>query len=243
MRTSNPALKEDIFTFENYAANHMTLNGTVFKTGTLLALAMMTAVFSWNQVVTNPQAYMPFFWVGAIGGMVVGFVTVFKKDWSPVTAPIYALLEGLVLGGISAFFEAQFRGIVLQAVGLTFGTMAVLLVLYATRIIRPTEKFKLGLFAATGAIFLFYMASIVLRFFGVEVPLIHSSGPMGIAFSVFVVVIAALNLILDFEIIETGVNNGAPKYLEWYAAFGLMVTLVWLYLEILRLLAKLNQRR
>jgi uncharacterized YccA/Bax inhibitor family protein len=242
MRTSNPALKEDIFTFENYAAQHMTLNGTVFKTGTLLALTLMTAFFSWNQVVTGTN-FIPFFWTGLIGGIVMSFVTVFKKTWSPVTAPLYALLEGLVLGGISALFEAQFQGIVIQAVGLTFGTLAVLLVLYATRIVRPTEKFKMGLFAATGAICLFYMASLVLGLFGIQIPLIHSSGTFGIAFSVFVVIIAALNLVLDFEIIETGVNNGAPKYLEWYAAFGLMVTLVWLYLEILRLLAKLNQRR
>lgn len=243
MRTSNPALKEDIFTFDDYAADHMTLNGTVFKTGTLLALTVMTSVFSWNQAMTNPQAFVPYFWVGLIGGLVMSFVTVFNKRWAPVTAPVYALLEGLVLGGISALFEAQFRGIVLQAVGLTFGTMAVLLVLYATRIIRPTEKFKLGIAAATGAIFLFYMASIILGIFGIDLALIHSSGALGIAFSGFVVIVAALNLILDFEIVETGVNNGAPKYLEWYAAFGLMVTLVWLYLEILRLLAKLNQRR
>jgi uncharacterized YccA/Bax inhibitor family protein len=243
MRTSNPALKEDIFTFENYAADHMTLNGTVFKTGTLLALTVMTAAFSWNQVIVNPQTFMPYFGAGVIGGLVIGYVTIAKKNWSPVTAPLYALLMGLVLGGISALFEAQFQGIVVQAVGLTFGTMAVLLILYVTRIIRPTEKFKMGVVAATGAIFLFYMASFVLGLFGINVPLIHSSGTFGIAFSVFVVVIAALNLILDFETIENGVNNGAPKYLEWYAAFGLMVTLVWLYLEILRLLAKLNQRR
>jgi uncharacterized YccA/Bax inhibitor family protein len=242
MRTSNPALKEDIFIFEDYAAQHMTLNGTVFKTGTLLALTLMTAFFSWNQVVTGAN-FLPFFWTGLIGGIIMSFITVFKKTWSPVTAPLYALLEGLVLGGISALFEAQFQGIVIQAVGLTFGTLAVLLVLYAARIVRPTEKFKTGLLAATGAICLFYVVSLVLGLFGIQIPLIHSSGTLGIAFSVFVVIIAALNLVLDFEIIETGVNNGAPKYLEWYAAFGLMVTLVWLYLEILRLLAKLNQRR
>lgn len=242
MRTANPALRQDIFTFENYAAEHMTLNGTVIKTSALLGLALVTAFFSWNQVATGAN-FVPFFWVGLIGGLIVGFATVVKKTWAPITAPLYALLEGLVLGGISALFEAQLKGIVIQAVGLTFGTMAVLLVLYATRIIRPTEKFKMGIAAATGAIFLFYMASLVMGLFGVQMPLIHSSGTFGIGFSVVVVIIAALNLVLDFEIIETGVNNGAPKYLEWYAAFGLMVTLVWLYLEILRLLAKLNQRR
>lgn len=244
MRTSNPALRQDIFTFEDYAAEHMTLNGTVIKISALLGVCLITAFFSWNQVVTGAN-FVPFFWLGLLGGLVMGFVTVIKKTWAPVTAPLYALLEGLVLGGISALFEAQpeFQGIVIQAVGLTFATLAMLLILYVTRIIRPTEKFKLGLFAATGAIFLFYMASLILGIFGVQIPLIHSSGSLGIGFSVVVVVIAALNLVLDFEIIETGVNNGAPKYLEWYAAFGLMVTLVWLYLEILRLLAKLNQRR
>lgn len=244
MRTSNPALKEEVFTFADYAADHMTLSGTIAKTGTLLVLTLMTAFFSWDRVTTgNPAAFAPWFWVGLIGGLVTGFVTIAKKSWAPVTAPIYALLEGLVLGGISALFETQIQGIVIQAVGLTFGTLAVLLLLYATRILRPTEKFKLGVFAATGAICLFYVVSLVLGIFGIDIPLIHSSGTIGIAFSVFVVIIAALNLVLDFEIIETGVNNGAPKYLEWYAAFGVMVTLIWLYLEILRLLAKLNQRR
>lgn len=243
MRTTNPALREDIFRFEDYAAEHMTLNGTAVKTAALLGLCLVTAFFSWNQVVTG-ASFVPFFWLGLFGGLIMGFVTIIKKTWAPVTAPLYALLEGLVLGGISALFEAQpeFQGIVIQAVGLTFGTMAVLLVLYITRIIRPTEKFKLGILAATGAIFLFYMASLVAGVFGFQMPLIHSSGPFGIGFSVFVVIIAALNLVLDFEIIETGVNSGAPKYLEWYAAFGLMVTLVWLYLEILRLLAKARRR-
>jgi uncharacterized YccA/Bax inhibitor family protein len=160
-----------------------------------------------------------------------------------VTGPIYALLEGLFLGGISAVLNAQMPGIVIQAVGLTFGTLACLLVAYRTGIIKAAENFKLGVVAATGGICLLYMVSIVMGFFGGSIPMIHSSSPMGIGFSLFVVVIAALNLVLDFDFIEQGAEHGAPKYMEWYAAFGLMVTLVWLYLEILRLLAKLNSRR
>jgi uncharacterized YccA/Bax inhibitor family protein len=169
-------------------------------------------------------------------------VTVFKKKWSAVTAPAYALLEGLFLGGISAAFEAKFPGIVIQAVALTFGTLFALLIAYRSGLIKPTENFKLGIFAATGGIALFYLVSMVLGFFHVNVPLINSSSPLGIGFSVVVVIIAALNLVLDFDFIEKGSQMGAPKYMEWYAGFGLLVTLVWLYVEILRLLSKLRSR-
>jgi uncharacterized YccA/Bax inhibitor family protein len=173
---------------------------------------------------------------------VVALVTIFKKEWAGITAPLYALLEGLAIGGISAVFEAQFPGIVIQAVALTFGTCLALLLAYKSRLIRATENFKLGVVAATGGIALFYLITFILSFFGVRVSIFYSSGWMGIGFSLFVCVIAALNLVLDFDFIEQGAAQGAPKYMEWYGAFGLMVTLIWLYLEILRLLAKLRSR-
>jgi uncharacterized YccA/Bax inhibitor family protein len=169
-------------------------------------------------------------------------VTVFKKSRAGVTAPIYALLEGLLLGGLSAIFEAQYPGIVIQAVGLTFGTLFCLLVAYTSRMIKVTQNFRLGVFAATGGIALFYLASMVLGFFGIHIPYIHEGGLIGIGFSLFIVVIAALNLVLDFDFIEQAAAQGAPRYMEWYGAFGLIVTLVWLYIEILRLLSKLRSR-
>ena len=159
-----------------------------------------------------------------------------------MTSLIYSLVEGLALGGISALFEQRYPGIAIQAVGLTFGTLFAMLLAYKTGIIRATEKFKIGVVAATGGIMLLYLVDIVLHFFSRPVPFIHEGTPIGIAFSLFVVVLAALNLVLDFDLIETGVNNGAPKYMEWYGAFGLMVTLIWLYLEILRLLGKARRR-
>jgi uncharacterized YccA/Bax inhibitor family protein len=178
---------------------------------------------------------------GFIGAFVFAMITIFKATWAPKTAPIYAVLEGLALGGISAFFETRFPGIVIQAVGLTFGTLFALLFAYKARVIRATENFRLGVFAATGGIALVYLVSIVGRMFGWQMPLIHESGPMGILFSLFVVVVAALNLVLDFDFIERG-DGVAPRYMEWYAAFGLVVTLAWLYLELLRLLSKLRER-
>jgi uncharacterized YccA/Bax inhibitor family protein len=173
----------------------------------------------------------------------VAFVTVFKKEWSAVTAPIYALLEGLMLGALSAILEVRFPGVAIESVALTFATCLCLLLAYRSGVIRATEKFKLGIVAATGGIAVVYLVSMVIGFFGIQVPYIYGSGPIGIGFSMVVVVIAALNLILDFNFIEEGASRGAPKYMEWYAAFGLMVTLVWLYLEILRLLTKLRDRR
>jgi uncharacterized YccA/Bax inhibitor family protein len=187
-------------------------------------------------------AVLPYLGLGLIGGLVVALVTIFKQTWAPVTAPIYALLEGLVIGGISAFAESQFPGIVIQAVGLTFGTLLALLVAYKSRLIQVTDNFRLGVAAATGGILLVYLATFILGFFGVKIPLIHQSGWVGIGFSVFVVIIAALNLVLDFDFIEQGVASGAPRYMEWYAAFGLMVTLIWLYIEILNLLTKIYAR-
>jgi len=180
---------------------------------------------------------------GVFGGFIVALVTIFKPNWAPLTAPVYALLEGLALGGISAVFERTYPGVAIQAVGLTFGTLFVMLLAYKTGMIRATQGFKLGVIAATGGIALLYLVEMVLGgFFHIQVPAINGSGAVGIGFSLFVVVIAALNLVLDFDMIETGARNGAPKYMEWYGAFGLMVTLIWLYLEILRLLAKARRR-
>ena len=251
MRSGNPALKDNTFldlgsgTLVQGDAGAMTLNGAVNKTAILLVLTLAGAMFTWAQfsaamAAGNPGAVMPYVWGGAIGGFIVALVTVFKKQWAPITAPLYAVLEGLFLGAVSAMFELRFPGIVMQAVGLTFGTLAALLLAYRSGLIKATENFKLGVVAATGGIAVVYLISIVMNMFGSGIPLIHESGIVGIGFSLFVVVIAAMNLVLDFDFIETGVEQGAPKYMEWYGAFGLMVTLVWLYLEFLRLLAKLR---
>ncbi len=180
--------------------------------------------------------------IGAIGGLIAGLVTVFKPQWASVTAPIYAVLEGLFVGGMSSMAEAQYPGIAIQAVGLTFGTCLAMLLAYSSGLIKVSEKFKLGVVAATGGIALVYLVSIILGFFGVSMPYIYGNGLIGIGFSVLVVGIAALNLVLDFDLIETGAHSGFPRYMEWYAAFGLMVTLIWLYIEILRLLMKLRSR-
>lgn len=246
MRSGNPALSASTFDrFDVYEPTQaMTVQGTAMKTGVLLVLAVVAAAFTWNQFLTNPQSAQIWMLGGVIGGLVIALVTVFKQEWAPVTAPIYAVAEGLFLGGISAMYNTfLYPGIVFQAVCLTFGTLFSLLVLYQTGWIRATENFKLGVVAATGGIGLVYLATIVLGFFGISIPMIHGNGLVGIGFSVFVVVIAALNLVLDFDFIEQGAQRGAPKYMEWYGAFGLMVTLVWLYIEILRLLGKLSDRR
>lgn len=249
MRSGNPALNANTFNqfheMSSADSTQMTIRGTANKTMILLGLAIGTACLTWSQVAQgNIAGAMPWMIGGAISGFVLALIISFKADWAPVLAPLYALAEGLFLGGISAVINAQFpdTNIALQAVALTFGTMFTLLIAYQSGLIRATENFKLGVFAATGSIALVYLTSIVLGFFGMSVPLIHSSGPWGIAFSAFVVVIAAMNLVLDFDFIEQAAKNGAPKSAEWYGAFGLMVTLVWLYIEILRLLAKLNSR-
>lgn len=250
MRSGNPALGQNTFLdigsgrVVSGSDQAMSINGTVNKTGMLLLLIMISAMYTWS-LYTGPEsmsAITPLLLIGGIGGFIVALVTVFKKQWAPVTAPIYSLLQGLLLGGLSAMMEARFPGIVIQAVGLTFGTLGALLMAYRSGLIRATENFKLGVVAATGGIFLLYMVNIVMGFFGHSIGFIHESGWMGIGFSAFVVVVAAMNLVLDFDFIENGVESGAPKYMEWYGAFGLIVTLVWLYLEILRLLSKLQSR-
>src|SRR5262249_4597276 len=222
----------------------MTLPGTIFKTSVLLAILVAAASVTWSRMLDGtPAAAYPLMLLGGIGGFIIAMVTVFKPTASPIPAPLDAGCQGLLVGAISAAYSALYNGLVVQAIGLTVGVLAALLILYASRIIRATEKFKIGVVAATGGICLLYLVEIVLSFFGIHIPFIHQSGMLGIGFSIAVVIIAALNLILDFDFIETGVKRGAPKYLEWYGGFSLLVTLIWMYLEILRLLAKLQNSR
>ncbi len=243
-KTSNPALNEKTFDGRTAEAGEaMTLQGTVNKTGLLLLCVVGTAAWTWGLAHSQaPEAAMPWMIGGIIGGLVFALVTIFKKEWSPITAPIYSLCEGLALGGISAFLEKVYPGIAIQAVGLTFGVLAVMLVAYTSGLLRATRKFVIGVVAATGAVFLVYMADMVMGFFGHHVAALYSAGPWGIGISVVIVIIAALNLILDFDFVETGVHAGAAKYMEWYGAFGIMVTLIWMYMEILRLLSKVRRR-
>ncbi|HEY8586866.1 MAG TPA: Bax inhibitor-1/YccA family protein [Rhodanobacter sp.] len=250
MQSGNPALNKNTFLDAASGAVYerggdtMTINGTVNKTGLLLILVLIGAMYSWSQL-AGPESVstvVPLMIGGAIGGLVLALVTVFKKTWAPITAPLYAVVEGVFIGALSAIFEMRYPGIVMQAVGLTFGTMAAMLLAYRSGLIRATEKFKLGVVAATGGILLLYLANFAMGFFGHSMGFISGNSGMSIAFSAVVVVIAALNLILDFDLIETGAQSGAPKYMEWYGAFALVVTLVWLYLELLRLLSKLQSR-
>ncbi len=255
MRTGNPVFQPSVLNAARSAADTssgtMTLQGTVIRTLILVGVLMATATFTWAQTlvateaglaVGNRSAAIGYMIVGFLGGFVMALVTAFVPRISPWTAPVYAALEGLALGGLSAIFEARFPGIVVSSIGLTVGTLVLLLGVYSTGLVRVTEGFKAGVIAATGAVMLVYLVSIILRLFGVGVPFIHDSGPFGIIFSLVVVVIASLNLVLDFDNISENVRYGAPKYMEWYCGFGLLVTLVWLYLEVLRLLAKLRGR-
>jgi uncharacterized YccA/Bax inhibitor family protein len=226
-----------------------TVQGSVAKTFLLAAILSFTALYAWNFLGT-PQFPMVLLPVSFIGGAIVAMITIFKPTAAPVTAPLYAALEGIVLGAISRYYDAayglrfpQYGGIVLQAVMLTAATLFVMLFVYSTGLVRVTEKLKAGIITATGALALFYFVTIILGLFGVQMPLVFSSSPLGIGFSLFVVGLAAFNLLLDFDFIQKAAYAGAPKYMEWYGAFGLMVTLIWLYLEILRLLAKLSDRR
>lgn len=255
-------------TTETGRSNAMTLQGAVNKTFILLMLCAATAVFAWSKVIPSSAVVdgtimpeligNPFPWAmgGGIGALVVAIILCFKPTAAPVLAPVHALLEGLFVGGVSAVYAIYAGGkslgeggaltlnyaIILQAGLLTFGILAALLIAYTSRIIKPTENFKLGIAAATGGIMLVFVATWILQMFGVQIPHLYSSGPIGIGFAGFVVVIAALNLVLDFDFIEDGVAKGAPKHMEWFAGFGLLVTLVWLYVSILRLLSLLANR-
>jgi uncharacterized YccA/Bax inhibitor family protein len=258
-KSGNPALSEkrfkdtildDVVTNENA----MTVKGTLQKFGFLSLMTMATAFYSWKEAAEGGNANALVIG-GAIGGLVVAIIIAFKKEWSPYLAPLYALLEGLFLGAVSAFFEYQvasrqggyaggYSGIVFQAVGLTFSVVIAMYLLYKFNIIRATQKFKAIVITATVGIGIFYLVCMVISWgFNGNVPsFLFQGSALGIGFSVFVVALAALNLILDFDMIEKGAELGAPKYMEWYGAFGLLVTIVWLYLEILRLLSKLNSR-
>ena len=246
MRSGNPALRDNTFSVPSIAhggSDTMTIQGTVNKSFIMLMLLLATAYWSWY----NPQFASITMIGGFIGGFVLALVIMFKKTTAPYLAPIYALLEGLALGGLSLTFEVKFPGIVLQAVGLTFAVFAALLFAYKSKLIHASENFKLGVAAATGGIAIFYLVGFVLSLFGVHaVSSIHSvqnSSMLSIGISLVVVVVAALNLVMDFDFIENGERQKAPKFMEWYGAFGLIVTLIWLYLEMLRLLAKINGRK
>jgi uncharacterized YccA/Bax inhibitor family protein len=259
MRTSNPVLNESVFrspdgTFADRMfggnavaaprSNVMTLNGAVMKTGILLAICTAFAIISWAWIGTSALMAFPALAGAGLLGFVLALVISFKPTAAPFLAPVYAGVEGLFVGAISVAYATRFGDqIVLNAVLLTFGTLGALLAAYSSGLIRASENFKLGVVAATGGIVLVSLLSLVLSLFGLQVPYIWGNGPIGIAVAGFIVVIAALNLVLDFDFIEDGTKAGAPKYMEWYAAFGLLVTLVWLYLSILRLLSKLNSNR
>jgi uncharacterized YccA/Bax inhibitor family protein len=223
----------------------MTTGGVATATGVLLALLLVGGVFGWMQVEPLPDGtgvdFPGWIIIPLLAGLGIAILTAFKPAWARVTGPIYALIQGVVLGAISHLYELRWDGIVLQAVGLTIGVFAVMLFIFSTRIIRVTNKLRVGIIAATAAIFLVYMVNIILNLFGADLPFIHDGGAFSILFSLVVVGIAAFNLLLDFDMVEQGVARQWPKHMEWYGAFGLMITLVWLYLEILRLLGNLRR--
>ncbi len=248
MRSSNPTLISNPFSGFRLVSesNGMTIGGTVNKTAILLLLVILPAAWVWRMFLHSGHHLAiiePWMFVGLIGGLIFSLATIFKKNWAPITAPLYAAMEGLFLGSVSVMFEQTYSGIILQAVSLSIGTLLTMLIAYQLGWVKATERFKLGVTAATGGIALVYFISIILGFFGISVSFITSSSLFSILFSVFVVAVAALNFVLDFDFIEQGSRSGVPKYMEWYGAFALMVTLVWLYLEVLRLLAKMNERR
>ena len=250
-KSGNPALSEKRFRSTEISSvldveNAMTVRGALQKFGLMLVLLLGSAFFSWKQFAEG-GAVTGMIYGGLIGGFIVAMIIIFKQQWSPYLAPVYALLEGLFLGAISAMYNdiyaAKAPNLVINAVGLTFGVAIAMYLLYSFKIIQATQKFKAIIFTATAGIAIFYLIVMVLRMFGfAEMPFLHEGTTFGIIFSLVVVAIAALNLILDFDMIEKGAEMGAPKYMEWYGAFGLMVTIVWLYLEILRLLAKMSKR-
>ena len=242
IKSGNPALSKK--TFENLRTTSdgvMTLDGAVNKTAISMGILLLAAYYTYS------NAIMDYILIGFIGGFIVAIITIFKKEWSPTTVPIYAVLEGLALGGVSKMYADAFEpGIVPQAIMLTLGILFALLFAYKSKIIQATENFKLGVFAATAGIGIVYLVSFLMSLFGGGgLPVMDptNASMLSIGFSLFVVVIASLNLVMDFDFIEQGAANGAPKYMEWYGAFGLLVTLIWLYLEILRLLAKLSSRK
>lgn len=243
MRSGNPVLSEGTFRGLRGAGGEvMTVEGTVNKGLVLSVVVFAAAAFTWNMAVGDSPALMPVTIIGAIAGLLVAIATAFKKEWAPVTAPLYAGLEGLVLGGASALAEMAYPGIAMQAVGITAATMFTMLAAYRTGLIKVTDKFRMGIVAATGGIMLFYLITFALSFFGINMTRLFGGGLLAIGISLVIVAVAALNLVLDFDFISEGARAGAPRYMEWYGAFALMVTLVWLYFEILRLLTYIRGR-
>jgi len=246
VRTGNPGLNERTFTGLPRAATGeaMTLQGTINKSFLLLLVLMATALYPWSQYMAsgNPADVMLPMMVGLFGGLILALIISFKAPMAPYLSIPYAACEGLAIGGISAVLERRYPGVAIQAVGLTFGVMAALLVAYTSRLIRVTQRFRSIVVGATLGIALFYLVSMVLGLFHINVGLMNGVSTLSIIISLVVVGVAALNLVLDFDLIETGVSQGAPRYMEWYSAFGLLVTLVWLYMEILRLLSKVRDR-
>lgn len=243
MTRSNPALKDSVFreALADSVSERMTISGTVMKAMVLIALTAFSAAWVWQATVRNPAIVGPAVMIGALGGLAVSFIAIFRPRSAPFAAPLYAVLEGLALGAISAIYNAQYHGLPAMAVGLTLMVALGMLLAYQTGLIRATDTFRRVVISATFGIMLFYVASIGLSFFGVNMPLINDAGPLGIGLSVVFTAVAALNLVLDFDLIERGAKQGAPKYMEWYGGFALLVTLVWLYLEILRLLGKMRR--
>ncbi len=239
LRSGNPVLSNKTFSNTILSDNKMTIEGTVNKTALCLLLLVGTGYFTFDMI-------SPILLIGCgIGGFILAIVTVFKKEWASITVPLYAVMEGAMLGGISYIYNSLYDGIITNAILLTIGILVSLLIAYRSGIIKATENFKLGIFAATGGIAIVYFINFIMSFFGsgIGIVSINNSSALSIGFSFVVVIIASLNLVLDFDFIEEGAEKGAPKYMEWYGAFGLLVTLIWLYLEILRLLAKLNSRK
>ncbi len=246
-KSGNPTLNEKIFSksISNTQEETMTAGGAINKFGFLFLMVLASAAYVWH-LYYQGQNVMPYMWGGMIGGFILALIISFKQNLAPVLAPLYGLVEGLFIGALSAIindaFKETYPGIIMQAVSLTFGTAIAMFLLYNFKVIKATERFKSIIFTATAGIAIFYLIAMGLRFFGIDIPFLHEGGIMGIGFSLFVIAIAALNLILDFDMIEKGAEMGAPKHMEWYCAFGLMVTIVWLYIEILRLLSKLGSR-
>jgi len=245
-RTGSPGLNENTFARlprVGIGAEGMTLKGTIDRSFLLLIVLMAAALYPWSQMAGGDvQSVSSTMLIGLIGGFVLAIIISFKATLAPYLAVPYAALEGLAVGGLSAILEQRYHGIAIQAVGLTFGVLAVLLIAYRMRLIRVTDQFRAMVIGATGGIALLYLATLVLGFFHVSVPVLYSATPLGIGVSLVIVAVAALNLVLDFDYIERGVAGGAPKFMEWYCAFSLMVTLVWLYIEMLRLLSKVRSR-
>lgn len=250
-KSGNPTLTQKMFDksmhVEADLQGTMSVRGAINKFGFLMLMVIAGAAYNWHLFEQGqPSMVTTLLMVGVFGGLITGIVISFKPNWAGYLAPLYGLLEGLFIGGISAILNAAFAekypGLIMQAVGLTFGVAIAMFLLYNFRVINATERFKSVIFTATLGIGIFYLLTMVLRMFGVNVGFMTDSSLLSIGISLFIVAIAALNLILDFDMIEQGAERGAPKFMEWYGAFGLMVTLVWLYLEILRLLSKLGSR-